>query len=342
MGSAATVGKAPLLVWWMLQIYLLVAAVFCEHGGFIVARAAASNSRSNSFKFGFYDESCPDAEKIVTSVVEAQFRSNPGIVAGVLRMHFHDCFVEGCDGSVLLDPTTSNPKPEKTAFPNLTLRGFEVIDEAKKKLEAACPGIVSCADIVAFAARDSVQVTGGPGYKVKSGRRDGRVSLESQALADIPAPQFNASELIQSFAAKGLSVGDMVTLSGAHTIGRSHCSNFAPIRSNDIDAAFAKSASKACPTASVNKTVFLDGSSPNYFDNSYFKNLPAKKGLLFSDESLSLDSRTSNFVLTNANDASKWKKQFVRAILKMGTTDLKLAGNSDGEIRKNCRQINAQ
>jgi hypothetical protein len=289
MGSAAMVGKAPVLVRWMLQIYLLMAAVFCEHAGFMVARAAASNSRSNSFKFGFYDESCPDAEKIVTSVVEAQFRSNPGIVAGVLRMHFHDCFVEGCDGSVLLDPTTSNPKPEKTAFPNLTLRGFEVIDEAKKKLEAACPGIVSCADIVAFAARDSVKVvsgilhesippsasrlhqsnfsssfcsyrcviislileatsleflilpnlvltqvmsliagglqTGGPGYKVKSGRRDGRVSLESQALADIPAPQFNASELIQNFAAKGLSVEDMVTLSGNNRAASSTVTN---------------------------------------------------------------------------------------------------------------------
>ncbi len=148
MGRAAMVSKAPLLVWWMLQIYLLV-----------TARAAARDSgSSNSFKFGFYDESCPDAEKIVTSVVQAQFRSNPGIAPGVLRMHFHDCFVEGCDGSVLLDPTTSNPTPEKTAFPDLTLRGFEVIDEAKRKLEAACPGIVSCADILAFAARDSVQV----------------------------------------------------------------------------------------------------------------------------------------------------------------------------------------
>jgi len=145
MGRAAMVSKAPLLVWWMLQIYLLLAA-----------RAAASDS--SSFKFGFYDKSCPDAEKIVTSVVEAQFRSNPGIAPGVLRLHFHDCFVEGCDGSVLLDPTKSNPNPEKTAFPDLTLRGFEVIDEAKRKLEAACPGIVSCADILAFAARDSVQV----------------------------------------------------------------------------------------------------------------------------------------------------------------------------------------
>jgi peroxidase len=150
MGRAAMVSKVPLLVWWMLQIYLLVAAR--------VAASDGGSSSSSSFKFGFYDESCPDAEKIVTSVVQAHFRSNPGIAPGVLRMHFHDCFVEGCDGSVLLDPTTSNPNPEKTAFPNLSLRGFEVIDEAKRKLEAACPGIVSCADILAFAARDSVQV----------------------------------------------------------------------------------------------------------------------------------------------------------------------------------------
>ncbi len=101
--------------------------------------------------------------------------------------------------------------------------------------------------------------------------------------------------------------------------------------------------SEVCPTAPVNNTVYLDGNSPNYFDNSYFKNLPAKKGLLVSDESLSLDSRTSNLVLNNANDADTWKKEFVTAIMKMGTIDLKLAGNSDdSEIRKSCRQINPQ
>lgn len=63
--------------------------------------------------------------------------------------------LKGCDGSILID-TVGNNVSEKEAGPNQTVRGFEIIDEAKAKLESACPGVVSCADIIALATRDAV------------------------------------------------------------------------------------------------------------------------------------------------------------------------------------------
>lgn len=57
---------------------------------------------------------------------------------------------------MLLDDT-ANFTGEKTAGPNNnSLRGFEVIDNIKTRVENLCPGVVSCADILAVAARDSV------------------------------------------------------------------------------------------------------------------------------------------------------------------------------------------
>ncbi|KAL8490536.1 hypothetical protein ACS0TY_022526 [Phlomoides rotata] len=117
---------------------------------------ACINGATITLTFGFYLNTCPEAEPIIFSWVEKAVSDDPRMPASLLRLHFHDCIVNGCDASVLLDDTPSFTG-EKTAAPNAkSLRGFEVIDAIKADLEYVCPQTVSCADILAVAARDSV------------------------------------------------------------------------------------------------------------------------------------------------------------------------------------------
>ncbi len=67
--------------------------------------------------------------------------------------------MQGCDASILIHSTPRN-QAELDAGPNLTIHGLDLIDTAKAALEKACPGVVSCADIIALATRDAVVLVG--------------------------------------------------------------------------------------------------------------------------------------------------------------------------------------
>ncbi|GFY95749.1 D-mannose binding lectin protein with Apple-like carbohydrate-binding domain-containing protein [Actinidia rufa] len=122
----------------------------------------------------------------------------------------------GCDASVLLDDT-ENFIGEKTARANInSIRGFSIIDTIKSQVETLCPGVVSCADILAVAARDSVVTLGGPSWTVQLGRRDSTIANLSAANRDLPTPVMNLSALTTLFSNKGFSAKEMVALTGAH------------------------------------------------------------------------------------------------------------------------------
>ncbi|PNX85638.1 peroxidase 17-like protein [Trifolium pratense] len=236
---------------------------------------------------------------------------------------------------------------EKLSLSNInSVRSFEVVDEIKEALEKACPGIVSCADIIIMASRDAIALTGGPDWQVKLGRLDSLSASQDNSSDIMPSPTSNATTLIDLFQKYNLNVKDLVALSGSHSIGKARCFSimtrlYNQSGSGKADPAFNPSFRaelfKQCPLdVDQNKTLNLDA-TPVIFDNQYFKDLVDGRGFLNSDQTLFTFPQTQGLVRLFSIDQNEFFKAFVEGMLKLGD----LQSDQPGEIRKNCRVVNS-
>ncbi|XP_054803917.1 peroxidase 43 [Prosopis cineraria] len=327
----------------MMKTFVLQALIMLA---IVSVTMLSCEAQSLQLRVGFYSETCPDTEAIVRSVVNDAVSSDPNMAAILLRLHFHDCFVAGCDGSILIE---NGEESEKNAFGHQGVRGFDVIERAKTELEQTCPGVVSCADIVALAARDAVVLANGPSYGVPTGRRDGLVSNKSLAN-EMPDVSDSIFQLKSKFQNKGLSPKDLVLLSAAHTIGTTACFfmtrrlyNFMPGGGSDpsISPEFLPVLKSRCPeNGDVNVRLAMDDGSEREFDKHILQNIRAGFAVLESDARLADDEDTRTVINSYFGPmfVPSFESEFVDSIVKMGQIGVKTG--SLGQIRRTCSSFN--
>ncbi|KAJ7540157.1 hypothetical protein O6H91_10G003100 [Diphasiastrum complanatum] len=310
-------------------------------GGGSSHKSPRSPLPNNGLLFDFYSSTCPQAESVVMTVVQGFVSNDITLAPALLRLHFHDCMTRGCDGSILLSTDGSKTPPEKAAAVSFGLRGFDVIEAIKAELEKECPRTVSCADIVALAARDAATMIGGPFWPEPLGRRDGFVS-RSKDTVSVPNPDDDLGTLVAKFAAAELDVLDLVALSGVHTVGRAHCVSFADRLSHKPDPTLNRTVTsflrRKCDIPRNSRVlVNNDFVTPFAFDNQYYLNILSGQVLFSSDEELLSNKATRALVETFAGNVFAFTNQFSTSIIKMGNANVLIG--SKGNIRKTCSSV---
>ncbi|GAV70844.1 peroxidase domain-containing protein, partial [Cephalotus follicularis] len=293
--------------------------------------------------------SCPQLEDIVSAGLKAIFLNDPTSPAALLRLMFHDCQVQGCDGSILVDLVNRKVPMEMASAKNFGIRKRESISIIKSMVEEVCPQQVSCADILILAAREAVVVSGGPFIKVPLGRRDSTIT-PSNELADamIPSASIGVDGMLHIFASKGMSIEESVAIMGAHTLGITHCSNIVGRlysqngghEPKEMEPGFAAILKLACPLESLisNFSFVLNDPTSFAFDNMYYRNAIEGHGILRIDSELALDPRTASIVKHYATYPVDFFQVFSSAFVKLSLSGV-LIGNQ-GVIREKCNAIN--
>ncbi|PSR96123.1 Peroxidase [Actinidia chinensis var. chinensis] len=375
--NAETKKNLPTIIWSPSNSASISTAPWISRPMFLsnTVKKSQEVGDSSSLEYDFYRESCPDAEKIIRSRVRRLYNVRSNIAPALLRLLFHDCFIEGCDASVLLD-AIDGIDSEKEAPPNETLKGFDLIDIIKSDLEEACPGIVSCADVLVLAARESVALAGGPFYPLQTGRRDSTLSFGETAAFELPSPQDDLPKTIASFGSRGFDERETVSLLGAHSIGTINCKfilsrlyNFDGTDKPDptLDTEFLNLLRSRCnnnhtspslspssadgspppssvedslPSSSIQEPkVEMDykGRGSGGFGMLYYRRLLQAKGILYVDQQLTAGEETETWVRAYASDVSLFRRDFALAMMKLSNLGVLTAPT--GQVRITCSKV---
>ncbi|CAN6275043.1 unnamed protein product [Urochloa humidicola] len=308
---------------------------------------ASSSSVVVALDTAYYAATCPDAEAIVQEAMSRLHYTDPTLSPAIIRLLFHDCFVRGCDASVLITPTPRRSS-ERAAIPNHTLRGFPAVDAVKRALESSCPGAVSCADALALMARDAVSLLGGAPYSVPLGRRDGAASNPWEV--DLPPPSAGIDAALAYFAGKGggFSAEETVVLFGAHTVGGAHCSSFRyrltnPDGGGTMDEAVRRDLLEACGAAELpletDPAAFFDPDTPFVVDSNYYAQVVGNRTLLQVDQEAATHRDTAQHVAYYAASPDAFVRRFSEVMAKLSNVGV-IEGEDAGEVRKVCSRYN--
>ncbi|KAH9300997.1 hypothetical protein KI387_012580 [Taxus chinensis] len=294
----------------------------------------------------FYSRSCPNAENIARQMMQQGMNRDPTAGASLLRVSFHDCQVDGCDASVLLQSSpTAGIVAETVSERNFGLRRLDLIDNIKSALEQACPLTVSCADIIQMAARDAVALSGGPFIPLLTGRRDGINASNTRADYQLPPATVSVGSMLKIFSDKNISAEDGVALLGAHTLGVGHCINFqnrlSPLGDPNMSPFLSAALRMLCRVpAPFSNMTFAPNDLTNFvFDNQYFRDIRSSRGLMTIDSEVALDPRTSAFVYNFSQNQQYFFDRFTAAFLQLSQHNV-LTGE-EGQIRKDCKFVNS-
>ncbi|CAL5040248.1 unnamed protein product [Urochloa decumbens] len=313
-------------------VLFVAAAVVCAAA--LLPQPAVAQLRTD-----YYASVCPNLENIVRGSVRQSMAQSQISAPAALRLFFHDCAVQGCDASIMIVNSNGDDEWRNSDNQSLKREGFQTILNAKAAVDSdqQCRSKVSCADILALAAREAVLQSGGPYYQVELGRYDGRASTRASVV--LPRVNFNLDQLNAFFSGLGFNQTEMVALLGAHTLGAADCPFFQYRIGSDptMDQSLASQLRGTCGSNPTNGFAFLDPSPVN-FDNAFYRNLQAGRGILGSDQVLYSDTRSRAAVDGYAANQGAFFNDFVAAITKLGRIGVKTAAN--GEIRRDCRFTN--